>query len=394
MNGHREKSDGSSAAESAHREAFAKQFGRVPNDAELAAFLSDWREVISDPELWQHMHERAAGANVDPSERFEARNAILAHRRAVRMQRPNNYIAPKNYAEIQARMAAGEAYFVGASFEGLTYHPSQEAEMPIVDLEECNFGGVAFNGLYFPPSTIASGAVFRDANFYGCHIYSGANFESADFSRAAFHKTIFFRGARLENASFEEARFNYYCTIEFDRNRVLRADLQKVRSTWMTLRRAFTGIEQFLNIAFCLGYFVLLLSKVYVLSTVGDIQHAVLERQIHAPLPEHTALPEGGVPVWQMVFAGGTPTAYSIGVAVLILIYQIGRYQLTRKVGPMIDDQRTDGRTPAWADYASLFKWYRRVQVLGFVALAVFFVDLYYALSSTVYPMNWPELVR
>lgn len=394
MNADRDETKGGSPAETAHREAFAEQFGHNPTDAELAAFLSDWCEVISDPEVWRHVQNRATSEDVDPTERYEVRNAILTHRRAIRLQRPKNYVAPKSFAEIEARMAAGEAYFEGASFDGLRYYPHQDAEPLLVDLEECNFANVRFSGVYFPPSTLAAGAVFHGANFYGCRIYARADFERADFSQATFHKTLFFHGARLEDASFEEARFRYYCSLEFDRNRVFRADIQKVRSTWMTLRRAFTGIEQFLNIAFCLAYFTLLLAKVYVLSAVGDIQSAVLEQQAANGLTGDAAPFENGVPVWQMVFAGGTPTAYSVGVAVLVLLYQIGRYQLTRKIGPMIEDQRTDGRTPAWDDYARLFKWYRRVQVLGFVALTVFVVDLYYGLSGTVHPISWGVLIR
>ncbi|WP_299554196.1 pentapeptide repeat-containing protein [uncultured Tateyamaria sp.] len=394
MNQQRDEKGDGSPADNAQREAFAKQFGHMPTDAELAAFLSDWREVISNPDVWQHLHERAISEDVDPSERYEARRAILVHRKAIRMQRPDNYVAPESFAEVQSRMAAGEAYFKGASFEGLHYSPYQNTEPPIVDLEECNFSDVKLNGVYFPPSTMAGGAVFGAAKLYGCHAYASADFERADFSRAVFHKTSFFSGVRLEDASFEDARFHYYCSIEFDRNRVRCADLQKVRSKWMALKRAFTGIEQFLNVAFCLAYFTLLLAKVYVLSTVGDIQTAVLKRQAELGLGEGAVLFEEGVSVWQMVFAGGTPTAYSLGVAVIILLYQIGRYRLTRKIGPMIEDQRTDGRTPAFRDYASLFTWHRRVQVLGFVALAVFVIDLYYALSNTVYPVNWSALTR
>jgi hypothetical protein len=378
---------------------FRAEEGRFPKDGELA----EWRARNLDAARARRAQEDATRAKEQAQEdarrakehaRTEriraAREAVIKRRMATRMQRPENYVPPTSVDEVIRRIAAGESYFEEAKLPDRRYDRFNEANRPdAVDFEACNFANASFANFAFTPDFNVKDALFHGADISRCQFHIGSNCTGADFSNVSFDKTAFYKGAIVTGASFEGAHLGYACSIQFDYNRVLHGDVRNASSEWNKLWKAFTGIQQFLNISLGIGYFGLLLTKIFLFSALGTLQKVALENPAFAQANAQLKLLQDGIPVWQMVFGGASQSYYSFGVAAVILIYQILRYRLTRQIGPMIEDQRADGRTPRLRDYVGLMKSYRRAQILGFVAVGVFSIDLYLALTDIVFPINF-----
>lgn len=227
----------------------------------------------------------------------------------------------------------------------------------------------------------------RGAFFTKCVFHSGCDFENAILKDATLRDVSFQGGVNLADTSFEGAKFEGSCSIAFDQNLVLRSNFKYVSSDWVRIYTSFTGIQQFINIAFCFGYFLLLFGKIFALSALATLQSRFLLDSETSVILNEAFLLDKGSPIWQLVFGGASPTFLSITVAVLILVYQVERYRLTNSIAPMIEDQKTDGVTPRQQNYTSLVARFKRNSLLGFFALSVFLIDLFFALTGVVYPL-------
>lgn len=365
-----------------HKKYFAK-FGHNPTPEQLRTFLEqEARQAkIEDAERTAIQNELKQAQR----QREDERKKIVSERIAKRNQIPNNYQPPKSLTELLIRVSTGESYFVDAEVSFLTDDRSL-----ILDFEGCNFSGATLTDIrLFKGSTfenvIAQGATFKD-----CLFYSGSKFAHSDLKNATIEDTLIERSVTLTGTSFEGVTFSKSCKIAFDQNLVLRANFKSVSSEWVKIYTAFTGVQQFTNIAFCLGYFLILFGKIFALSIFAEAQTRMRSDPMMKGFTEKALLLDSGTPVWQLVFGGATPTLLSISVAVLIFAYQVERYRLTNAIAPMIEDQKTDGITPKIENYQSLTERFNRNFYLGLLALIVFLIDLFYALFGVVYPPN-PE---
>lgn len=362
-------------------DVFVDQDGIARNQDELNAWLARADGSARDPEAWTWLHNRA-DTHPDPAKRAQLRGTILGHRRSIREKRPENYSPPRDLDELNARVKAGEAFFEEMDLS-LDFFANP------IDLEACNMSKSTFGPAHLMDKTRLADALFRSCDFTKCKFGPGTDAARADFSKSDFRDVTFRDGANIHRASFEDCSFSDGSAVRFDRNRVFRADIRQARSDWNILWRAFTGVEQVLNIVFCLGYFAMIIAKIFAFSALGAFQSMALAQPGVAEANARFGVLENAVPVWQMVFGGATPTVYSVGVAGIILIYQIGRYRLTRRIAPLIENEKSEGNTPARADYDGLLKQHRRLQILGVIALAAFSIDLAFALFGIVYPINW-----
>jgi uncharacterized protein YjbI with pentapeptide repeats len=361
---------------------YSHKFGHRPTFEQLNKYRAEKARQASIKLAEQTDKEAVKRKIMDEKarERQEQRKRIVSQRLANRNRRPKNYRPPKKLDDLIARNLAGESYFADAevSFE-------IDGKSLILDFEGCNFTGATLTDITLNEGSTFENVIAQGATLRQCSFLSESNFANVDLKNATIEETAFEESAIITGTSFEGARFDNKCRIPFDENLVLRANFKSVSSDWVQIYTAFTGVQQFINITFCFGYFFLLIGKIFALGTLAGIQKRILSDPNLGELIANALKLDGGTPVWQLTFGGATPTFLSIVVAGLILIYQIERYRLTNAIAPMIEDQKTDGITPRVENYLSLTKQFKRNFYLGIIALTVFCIDLFFALISVVY---------
>ena len=123
-----------------------------------------------------------------------------------------------------------------------------------------------------------------------------------------------------------------------------------------------------MNIAFGFLYFGPLFAKII---SLGYLSHL-----LGVESGEKTS------PVWLLVFGGQNFSAYSMALAIAILVYQALRFRATLNIGPLIEEQKLSGKTPQRDDYKTDAIRQPYIAIFGFAVVAMFAYDLLVKLQT------------
>ncbi len=224
------------------------------------------------------------------------------------------------------------ANFSGSSFQDANFSEANfyNAIFSDVECQHANFSGSDCSWASFSDAKCAwsnfSGAVCVRTNF------SGANCNSANFS-----KTV------LEMADFSGAEVLSVDSLPLDSTKIRDTRFSPNASDkWSVLRRAYTGPAMLLNFVFTFLFFAPVIAKALGLWAFGQAQSGI-GCSAEAVIPCRT------VPVWEILLGFHEPLsmAYVMPVlTVVLIIYQLWRFGLTRKISLMRDAEERSGVSP------------------------------------------------
>ncbi|MBA1138706.1 pentapeptide repeat-containing protein [Mesorhizobium neociceri] len=362
------------------RQYLLRKLGRWPTDEDIKNHLDEESAIFEKARVLREL-EAANKNNEERTKQIERRNA-LEERQRTRNIAPSADSPVRNLEELETLSKSGQAYCVGTKIEG----SKEEPIIVDIDLEFFNFNLSMFRYVTFGTESNLSNVSFIGSKFESVIFENGSSIEGSDFSEAEFGSTHFKEGCRLDGASFRFAKFKRGNTVEFDRNYISGASFLSIRTDeWSQLSRSYSGIFQYINIAFSGIYFGIILLKLYLFKSISVTQ-SLIENQIR--FLEENSNQFSAISVFEFVF-GSRFT--SLAIAMIILCYQAARLYLTMRIGPLIEAERQTGYTPRRSSFEGYLLLHLIVRVLGVIAVLLFIYELWDLWSQR--PIVIPKLV-
>lgn len=346
------------------RAAYCRKHGRFPSDEELRRDRDEEEQLSRERD--REERERQAKRQQDKEIEDEKRRSVIARRIAAAETRPINYVPPASVEKLRERVKDGEAYFPDMRLN----EDGMEDDVIDFDLEACNCSSGRFHRIVFAGANL-SGASFSNSKFVKIRFAATTTCKSVDFHGSVFQDTQFERSCTVTGSDFRDANFDGKSSIEFDRNSILHARFSRTNS-YQQLTAAYTPARQFLNVSLGLGYVGLMVGKVYFLSAVAAAQSTLMSKALVRDAFDFDSMEREGRTIASIIVQGMSPSIVTAGLFILVLLYQVGRWHVTTIVGPMIEYQRSDGRTPNKDSYEGAIKFQRIVKWLGWAAFGVF----------------------
>jgi len=257
------------------------------------------------------------------------------------------------------------------------------------NFKEADLTGTDFRGAILSLANF-NGAILILANLSGANFPGFANPEmliNANLSNANLTHAIFtglnLQGTILNNADLSSADLRRTQHCEFDQTCLRGAQLSPYCSDrWSELRRKYTGTRFFLTLLFLIAYFFPLAAQLLFWNAVGRVQatHYFDAERNTDRLTQMT--------VFEKLISLEQGWLYAI-LAILLVMYNVGRGLLTWRIGPMRDEEDRSGYTPEAAAFQQLYwvdhRILRWLVYASWVSAVLLIFTIYSGLGTTVW---------
>ena len=327
------------------------------------------------------------------------------------------------------KLKALEADFRGCDFSKADLSHS---ELPFADLTGANLNGCNLQGATLQ-DTICTGARIDDALLAGVKLLK-SDLRGVDLSDTNLYKAQLL-GTKLDSrtvwsrADLDSAELKVDGMLRFDENSIRSARMApNMKDDWSTLRRTYTGTRLLFHVLFLIAFALPLVGKAMFWVGVNKAQQVMVEtverehRSVRAglevvrsrvseTLEEHPEL-NGDVSraiegverrvvdlrqritpclaedceqwrVWQLLLGLDREWHYAT-LAGLLVLYNLFRYVLTVRVGPLREEEERSHYTPALKEYRWLGRAHVAIQVLFWFAVVSLLSHAYLWLLAEV----------
>jgi uncharacterized protein YjbI with pentapeptide repeats len=189
-----------------------------------------------------------------------------------------------------------------------------------------------------------------------------SKFEACSFQDASELRYIDFGESRLTDCDLREVDLATCTGFVFDNTEITQTRLPVATDEpWLILVRKYTGSRMLFNLIFLGIYFTPLIVKGILLLSLAQIELALINRfsvtnptsepslltQFADPSKACAALQCKSVPVYQLILGANVKIGILIA-GMTLLFYNILRFILTIKVGPLKEEEALTGRTPPY----------------------------------------------
>jgi uncharacterized protein YjbI with pentapeptide repeats len=366
------------------RQRLAYRLGRWPTDEEFEEDKREESRKLSDEK--NARDRKNAEARAALWEQEAERKRLIEARRRSREKILNDPHTITSADQLKQAVLNGRANCSNTIIEGLPNEPVViDGDLEALNLSHSRFTHVRFSNVNM------NQALLIDCKFEDVAFGPGSTIERADFFNSEFRSVKFNPECKMGGASFRSCQFGSSVKIEFDHNSLLNATFQGGRrDEWFKLSHSYAGFIQFVNITLSGTYFSLILLKLYLFNIISQVQAepmAAFDAALKAIRKEAQKLGPGisghleaAIPKFKEVspfdFVFGSDDA-SLGVAIIILVYQSLRLFITMRIGPLMEAERMGGYTPNRVEFEHYIDIHRIVQFLSIVALLLFAFELW-----------------